>query len=187
MEAQADSRLETGRCEVQSTTSARSSAFRERSEPFRVDGRSTATANATVRVTCRPGRCTTSGFLTAATPTRWSPSRSWAGASAWTSRIGRPRRGALFSLSVGGRTGPRVAVNLYREGSSPDRERKFLGPLLPARDARPAGLGAREPGGARVRPAPEGRRPDARPGPHMETEVLIIKELKKIYDPEESR
>ncbi|HEV8049187.1 MAG TPA: iron-sulfur cluster assembly protein [Thermoplasmata archaeon] len=52
-------------------------------------------------------------------------------------------------------------------------------PATPTSAAAPAA-----PAAAPSAAKPTGGAPTPTPGPHMETEVLIIKELKKIYDPE---
>ena len=89
----ASSRLSTGRPTVRSTISARISALRERSEPFRPEGRSTATWNVTARTLTRPARCTDRGLRIPETPTDRRCRRPRAGAVAWMSGMDRPTRG----------------------------------------------------------------------------------------------
>ncbi|HXQ94347.1 MAG TPA: iron-sulfur cluster assembly protein [Thermoplasmata archaeon] len=48
----------------------------------------------------------------------------------------------------------------------------------------PTAPAAPTPAGAPPAPRPPGGAPVIAPGPHAETEGLIVKELKKIYDPE---
>ncbi|MCI4326999.1 MAG: iron-sulfur cluster assembly protein [Thermoplasmata archaeon] len=60
----------------------------------------------------------------------------------------------------------------------------FSAPSSPPATPAPPSSAPATPAAPAFVPPPKGGAPTPAPGPHMETEVLIIKELKKIYDPE---